>query len=212
MPKKSKAAPSDRSNNEPQLGNNNAKKPRLLIGKNAEKVPELSYSTLERQLGTIITDASLLMAQQEEQENQEKQQLDSLYNQLVNDPNPIASSTQTVCALSPKKNPHPNVSTVLTNTTNFIQPLSHHQVNIQQQQQQPNQNQQQQALLNYFNQQKSADGLNNLQRYGITTINGLTTAVVPLVMTNNVTTLQPLAQANVYQENRSNGQKIKGKN
>lgn len=184
------------------MDNNNAKKPRLLIGKNAEKVPELSYSTLERQLGTIITDASLLMAQQEAQENQ---QVDSLYNQLVNDPNPIASSTQTVCAPSPKKNPHPSVSTVLTNTTNFIQPLSHHQVNIQPQQQQ------QQALLNYFNQQKSADSLNNLQQYGITTINGLTTAVVPLVMTNNVTTLQPLVQDNVCQEIRSNGQKIKGK-
>lgn len=184
------------------MDNNNAKKPRLLIGKNAEKVPELSYSTLERQLGTIITDASLLMAQQEAQENQ---QVDSLYNQLVNDPNPIASSTQTVCAPSPKKNPHPSVSTVLTNTTNFIQPLSHHQVNIQPQQQQ------QQALLNYFNQQKSADSLNNLQQYGITTINGLTTAVVPLVMTNNVTTLQPLVQDNVCQEIRSNGQMIKGK-
>lgn len=49
---------------------NKSKKPRLLIGKNVEKQPELSVSSLHRQLGSIITDASNLIAQQEEQENQ----------------------------------------------------------------------------------------------------------------------------------------------
>ncbi len=48
----------------------NKKKPRILIGRNVEKVPELSCSTLERQLGIIITDASNFLKEQEEKEKQ----------------------------------------------------------------------------------------------------------------------------------------------
>lgn len=51
-----------------------ANKPRLLIGKNTEKIPELSISTLGRQLDSIVSDASNLIKQQEEQEEHLKQQ------------------------------------------------------------------------------------------------------------------------------------------
>ena len=56
------------------------KKPRLLIGKNVAKVPELSVSTLERQLDSIITDAANHLKEQEEKESQVKQNQSIIYD------------------------------------------------------------------------------------------------------------------------------------
>jgi len=67
----------------------NKKKPRILIGRNVEKVPELSCSTLERQLGIIITDASNFLKEQEEKE---KQNLENNTNNNSNVNNDINNS------------------------------------------------------------------------------------------------------------------------
>ena len=207
----SQIKPVDRPNNGQQC----PKKTRLLIGKNIEKCTELSYSTLERQLGTIITDASILIAQQEEQENQEK--LDSLFNQLVNDsgPNPVACSTQTPAEKLSAPSQNPPVS-VLANTTNFVQP----HISQQQQQQQQTQHQNQQVLLNYYNQQNPSKTNENLQQqngfitvqpqflgqYGLNV--GLNGALVPIVISNSsggnvAVPVQQLVQQTYATENQS---------
>ena len=53
----------------------NNKKRKILIGKNVEKVPELSVSNLERQLNSIVSDATNHLKQQEENEKKIQQQL-----------------------------------------------------------------------------------------------------------------------------------------
>ncbi len=51
-------------------------KRKILIGKNVEKVPELSVSNLERQLVSIVSDATNLLKQHEETEKKIQQQLE----------------------------------------------------------------------------------------------------------------------------------------
>jgi len=58
----------------------NIKKSRILIGKNVKKIPELSCSTLERQLGIIISDASNYLKEQEEKEKQQNLELNANNN------------------------------------------------------------------------------------------------------------------------------------
>ena len=74
---------------QPLEGDQANKKPRLLIGKNVAKVPELSVSTLERQLDSIITDAANHLKEQEEKESQVKQNQSIIYelNSLNNKDN-----------------------------------------------------------------------------------------------------------------------------
>jgi len=77
---------SKKKNNEMQIIDNNSecssspKKRRLLIGKNVEKLPELSVSTLERQLTSIINDASTLIQQDQEIERSGMQNQQLLFS------------------------------------------------------------------------------------------------------------------------------------
>lgn len=75
-------------------------KNRLLIGKNVEKIPELSVSTLERQLGSIISDASNYLKQQEEQEANLIQSTNTVFTQPIiidqTTMNSLASSQQLI--------------------------------------------------------------------------------------------------------------------
>jgi hypothetical protein len=68
---------------EPTIIETPSKKKRLLIGKNIEKQPILSVSTLERQLTSIINDAAEHLKQEEEyqQQQQQHQQNQHIQNQ-----------------------------------------------------------------------------------------------------------------------------------
>jgi hypothetical protein len=68
---------SDESDSGEIIPDHPGKKRKLLIGKNVQKIPELSVSTLERQLNSIISDATNHIKQQEDQEKIQQQQQQS---------------------------------------------------------------------------------------------------------------------------------------
>lgn len=70
---------------EPPILETPSKKKRLLIGKNIEKQPILSVSTLERQLNSIINDAAEHLKQEEEYEQQQKQQTQFIIEPTTNE-------------------------------------------------------------------------------------------------------------------------------
>ncbi len=111
---------SKKKNNEIQIIDNNSecssspKKRRLLIGKNVEKLPELSVSTLERQLTSIINDASTLIQQDQEieQNGLQNQQLVFSFDMGTTTMSPTNNNNYNMCHINTHGDCNSNIQNI----------------------------------------------------------------------------------------------------